>query len=133
MIKRVEIDIRIKGNGYTDNYVGCVVGFSDRLNTILVPMSFMDWANCYYSTEVSSDATRLILEVQNPSAPEVVSYMEEHGYVAEDKPSESSKALFLLQVCVAIIVGIGVVFSLLSIIILSLSIYLLLQKNINNI
>lgn len=131
MIKRVEIDIRIKGNECTDNYIGSVVGFSDRLNTILVPMSFMEWANSYYSTEVASDATRLILEVQNPSAPEVVSYMEEHGYVAEDKPSESSKALFLLQVCVAIIVGIGVIFSLLSIIILTLSIYLLLQKNVN--
>lgn len=131
MIRRVEIDIRIKGNDYTDNYVGSVVGFSDRLNTILVPMSFMEWANSYYSTEAANDATRLILEVQNPSAPEVVSYMEEHGYVAEDKPSESSKALFLLQVCVAIIVGIGTIFSLLSIIILTLSIYLLLQKNIN--
>ena len=131
MIRRVEIDIRIKGNDYTDNYVGSVVGFSDRLNTILVPMSFMEWANSYYSTEAANDATRLILEVQNPSAPEVVSYMEEHGYVAEDKPSESSKALFLLQVCVAIIVGIGAIFSLLSIIILTLSIYLLLQKNIN--
>lgn len=131
MIKRVEIDIRIKGNGYTDHYVGSVVGFSDRLNTILVPMSFMEWANGYYSTEVAHEATRLILEVQNPSAPEVVSYMEEHGYVAEDKPSESSKALFLLQVCVAIIVGIGAIFSILSIIILTLSIYLLLQKNVN--
>lgn len=131
MIKRVEIDIRIKGNGYTDHYVGSVVGFSDRLNTILVPMSFMEWANNHYSTEVANEATRLILEVQNPSAPEVVSYMEEHGYVAEDKPSESSKALFLLQVCVAIIVGIGAIFSILSIIILTLSIYLLLQKNVN--
>jgi hypothetical protein len=131
MIKRVEIDIRIKGNGYTDHYVGSVVGFSDRLNTILVPMSFMEWANSYYSTEVANEATRLILEVQNPSAPEVVSYMEEHGYVAEDKPSESSKALFLLQVCVAIIVGIGAIFCILSIIILTLSIYLLLQKNVN--
>ena len=131
MIKRVEIDIRIKGNGYTDHYVGSVVGFSDRLNTILVPMSFMEWANSYYSTDVANEATRLILEVQNPSAPEVVSYMEEHGYVAEDKPSESSKALFLLQVCVAIIVGIGAIFSILSIIILTLSIYLLLQKNVN--
>lgn len=131
MIKRVEIDIRIKGNGYTDHYVGSVVGFSDRLNTILVPMSFMEWANSYYSTDVANEATRLILEVQNPSAPEVVSYMEEHGYVAEDKPSESSKALFLLQVCVAIIVGIGAIFCILSIIILTLSIYLLLQKNVN--
>lgn len=131
MIKRVEIDIRIKGNGYTDSYIGSVVGFSDRLNTILVPMAFIEWANSHYSNEVASDATRLILEVKNPSDPTVVSYMEEHGLVAEDKPSESSKALFLLQVCIVIIVGIGVIFSLLSIIILTLSIYLLLQKNIN--
>ena len=131
MIKRMEISLRIAGNGYVDYYTGYVVGFSDRLNTILVPMSFMSWANGYYSSSYSGDATRLILEVQNPSAPEVMKYMEEHGFVAEDKPSESSKALFLLQVCVAVIVGIGAVFSLLSIIILTLSIYLLLQKNIN--
>ena len=131
MIKRMEISLRIAGNGYVDYYTGYVVGFSDRLNTILVPMSFMSWANGYYSNDYSGDATRLILEVQNPSAPEVVEYMSEHGFVAEDKPSESSKALFLLQVCVVVIVGIGAVFSLLSIIILTLSIYLLLQKNIN--
>ena len=131
MIKRVEIDIRIKGNGYADSYIGSVVGFSDRLNTILVPMAFIEWANSHYSTEIKNDATRLILEVKNPSDPAVVSYMEEHGFVAEDKPSESSKALFLLQVCIAIIIGIGAIFSLLSIIILTLSIYLLLQKNIS--
>lgn len=131
MIKRVEISLRISGDGSYDYYTGQVVGFSDRLNTILVPMSFMSWANGYYSNDDNGDATRLILEVKNPSAPEVVEFMEQHGYVAEDKPSESSKALFLLQVCVAVIVGIGVVFSLLSMIILTLSIYLLLQKNIN--
>ncbi|MBO7282588.1 MAG: ABC transporter permease, partial [Alistipes sp.] len=45
-------------------------------------------------------------------------------------PAESSKAMYILKVCVVIIVCIGVVFSLLSIIILTLSIYLLLQKNI---
>jgi hypothetical protein len=129
MIKRVEIDVRIRGNGYDDNYRGYVVGFSDRLNTILVPMSFMEWANDYYSNESDDDATRLILEVQNPGAPEVVDYMEEHGFVAEEKPSESSKALFILQVCVAIIICIGAIFSILAIIILTLSIYLLLQKN----
>ena len=130
MIKRVEISLRIMGNGHTDYYSGYVVGFSDRLNTILVPMSFMTWANDYYSEDYSGDATRLILEVQNPSAPEVVEYMAEHNFVAEDKPSESNKALFLLQVCVAVIVCIGAVFSVLSIIILTLSIYLLLQKNV---
>lgn len=131
MIKRVELTIRISGNGYMDYYKGYVVGFSDRLNTILVPMSFMTWANDYYSTEQSDDATRLILKVQNPSAPEISEYLDKHGYVAEDKPAESSKALFLLRVFVVVIIGIGLLFSMLSIIILTLSIYLLLQKNVD--
>lgn len=131
MIKRVELTIRISGNGYMDYYKGYVVGFSDRLNTILVPMSFMTWANDYYSTEQSDDATRLILKVQNPSAPEISEYLDKHGYVAEDKPAESSKALFLLRVFVVVIIGIGLLFSVLSIIILTLSIYLLLQKNVD--
>jgi hypothetical protein len=131
MIKRVELDVRITGGGRRDHYNAYIVGFSDRLNTILVPMTFMEWANSYYSNDDTSDATRLIIELQNPSDPKVVEYMSEHGYIAEDKPSESSKAMFLLKVCIAIIIGIGVIFSLLSIIILTLSIYLLLQKNIH--
>lgn len=130
MIKRVELGIRLSGNGHRDDYVGRVVGFSDRLNTILVPMDFITWANSYYAEAKADRPTRLILEVANPGAPEVTNYLAKHGYAAEDKPAESSKALFLLKVCVAVIVGIGAIFSLLSMIILTLSIYLLLQKNI---
>lgn len=131
IIKRVELGIELEGNGRRGVYTGRVVGFSDRLNTILVPMEFMEWANSIYATTVSDEATRLILEVENPGAPEVIEYLSEKGYVAEDKPSESSKALFLLKVSIAVIVFIGLLFSLLSIAILTLSIYLLLQKNID--
>lgn len=131
MIKRVELGIRLSGNGRTDHYTARIVGFSDRLNTILVPMDFMEWANRYYAPRSQSNgSTRLIIEVQNPGDPVIMEYLDEHGYIAEDKPSESSKALTLLKVCVLIIVAIGLIFSVLSIIILTLSIYLLLQKNI---
>lgn len=130
MIKRVELGIRLSGNGKRDHFTGRIVGFSDRLNTILVPMDFMVWANEVYGDGGNTEPTRLIVEVANPGAPEVTDYLAAHGYAAEDKPSESSKALFLLKVCVAIIVGIGLIFSALSMIILTLSIYLLLQKNI---
>ena len=131
MIKRVELNICISGNGHVDNYTARIVGFSDRLNTILVPMSFMQWANNYYANcSGMEEPKRLIIELHNPGAPEVTSYLEEHGYIAEDKPSESSKALWLLQLSIIVIVGIGLIFSILSIIILTLSIYLLLQKNI---
>ena len=66
----------------------------------------------------------------NPSDPELSSYLKGCNYEIENKPAESSKALFILKVCIAIIICIGLLFTVLSIIILTLSIYLLLQKNI---
>lgn len=130
VIKRVELGISLRGNGIIEDYTGRVVGFSDRINTILVPEQFMLWANARYGEGDVEDATRLIIEVDNPADPELISYISTSGYEIENKPAESSKAMQILKVCLVIIVCIGVAFSLLSIIILTLSIYLLLQKNI---
>lgn len=130
VIKRVELGISLRGNGIIEEYTGRVVGFSDRINTILVPEQFMAWANGRYGDGGNEEATRLIIEVDNPADPELTAYIEANGYEIENKPAESSKAMYILKVCIVIIVCIGVVFSLLSLIILTLSIYLLLQKNI---
>lgn len=131
VIKCVELDIALRGNGLIDKYKGYVAGFSDRINTILVPEQFMLWANERYGEGDTEEATRLIIEVADPTAPELNAYIKANGYEIENKPSESSKAMHILKVCVVIIVCIGVVFSLLSLIILTLSIYLLLQKNVS--
>ncbi len=130
MIKSVNLGINLRGEEHSDDFTGRIVGFSDRLNTILVPDAFMSWANSYYADAEESRPTRLILKVADPTNPALSDYLEEQNYVIENKPAESSKALFILKVCIAIIICIGVLFSLLSIIILTLSIYLLLQKNI---
>lgn len=131
VIKRVELGISLRGDDRIEDYMGRVVGFSDRINTILVPDQFMMWANERYGDGGDEDATRLIIEVNNPADPELNAYIEAHGYEIENKPAESSKAMQIVKVCVVIIVCIGMVFSLLSLIILTLSIYLLLQKNIS--
>lgn len=131
MIKRIELGIELSGNGREEMFIGNIVGFSDRLNTILVPMTFMEWANERYADGSDSSTSRLILEVANPTSPELTEFLNNKGYVAEAKPAESSKAMTLLKVAIAIIVVIGIIFSVLSLIILTLSIYLLLQKNVD--
>lgn len=130
MMKDIELELKLSGDGNSQTFTGKVVGFSDRLNTILVPYDFITWSNKRFAKSQEAEISRLIIEVVNPSDPALLSYFKEHGYVAEEKPAESSKALFLLRVGVGVIIFIGVVFSLLSLIILTLSIYLLLQKNI---
>ena len=131
MMKDLELELTLTGSNKSDKFIGKVVGFTDRLNTILVPQEFIEWSNQRYAKNEEVAVSRLILEVENPSDPELLRYFAEHGYEPESKPAESNKALFLLRVGVAVIIFIGLLFSALSLIILTLSIYLLLQKNID--
>ena len=151
LMQSLEIEVNISGeardidvNGYSvrrkDDYAGYIVGFSDRLNTILVPQDFIEWANGYYGDaamtqtadgEAANGPSRLILEVANPSDPAFIDFLEEKNYISEDQPSESGKAMVILERSVTVVVAIGALFCILSIIILTLSIYLLLQKNID--
>ena len=41
----LRMDILLRGNGRTERYKGQIVGFSNRLNTILIPQAFMEQAN----------------------------------------------------------------------------------------
>lgn len=125
----IDFHLFISGNGLRDEYTGKVVGFSNRLNTILVPQSFMDWSNARYSNQTSGEPTRLILKVDNPADSGISGFMEDNGYDVEDDKLNSEKNMFFLKMVVSLVMSVGVFISILSFYILMLSIYLLVQKN----
>ncbi len=105
-----------------------VAGYSNRLNTILVPESFLREANAEMGTGSRQAPSRLIVDVSSPGDVAIDRYMEEHGLeVAGDK--SASQASFLLRLVTAIVLAIGAVITLLSLFILVLSISLIMEKN----
>lgn len=130
MIGMVPIMFRLTGSDGTRDYIpGKIVGFSNRLNTIIVPESFMRWSNARYAPGVVDRPSRLIVEVSNPGDVKVQQYMDSCGYEIAGDKINSSKASYMLTVVMGIVIAVGLVISLLSFFILILSIYLLLQKN----
>lgn len=125
----IDFRIFIHGNGHQEEYKGKVIGFSNRLNTILVPQSFMDWSNQYYEPEQKSDPTRLIVEVVNPADENITKYLDKKGYEVESDKLDAEKTTYFLKMVVSLVMAIGLVISILSFYILMLSIYLLVQKN----
>ena len=125
----IDLKMFVQGNGHKDEYKGKVIGFSSRLNTILVPQAFMDWSNKNYSNDAPADPTRLILKVDNPAGSQISSYLEEHGYEAEDNNLSAEKTTSFLRMTVSLVLVVGLVIAALSFFILMLSIYLLVQKN----
>ena len=126
----VNLEVRISGGGRTDTYKGKIAGFSNRLNTILVPESFMAWANTHYGEgSTHKEPSRLIVEVNNPTDDRIAQFFRERGYETEDDKLDAGKTTWFLKVVVGIVLSVGLLISALSFYILMLSIYLLLQKN----
>ena len=125
----IPLEFTLSGNGVRDHMPGHIVGFSNRMNTVIVPEEFMQWANQRYGTGLEQHPQRLIVEVSTPGDVKIEQYMDDHHYeVAGDKMS-SSKANYFLTVISGIVIAVGIIISLLSFFVLMLSIYLLLQKN----
>lgn len=125
----IPLEFTLSGNGKRDVMSGRIVGFSNRLNTVIVPEEFMEWANERFGTGATQHPQRLIVEVNSPGDVKIEQYMDDHHYeVAGDKMS-SSKANYFLTVISGIVIAVGIIISLLSFFVLMLSIYLLLQKN----
>lgn len=125
----IDFHIFIQAHGEKEEFKGKVIGFSTRLNTILVPQAFMDWSNEKFAPGNQSDPTRLIVEVGNPADDAIARYLDQKGYEVETDKLDAEKTTYFLRMVVSMVMVIGLVISILSFYILMLSIYLLVQKN----
>ena len=57
------LEFTLSGNGQRLDMPGRIVGFSNRLNTVIVPQEFMEWANQRFGTGEIQHPQRLIVEV----------------------------------------------------------------------
>ena len=129
IFQRVSLGIEVAGNGRTEQFRGRIVGLSNRLNTILVPESFIRWSNGRFGQGGEKQASRVIVETDRPVDAAVSEYLARKGYEAEGDRRDDGKAAYFLQLAAGGLGGVGLVFSVMSFYILMLSIFLLLQKN----
>ncbi len=127
--KAVNLLFTLQGNGRRQTFEGILVGFSSRLNTIVVPDDFMQWSNEQFGNGTERNPSRLIVEVNSPGDERIGKYFSEHGYQVAGDKMQQSKAQGFLNIIVSIVIIVGVIISVLAFFILMLSIYLLLQKN----
>lgn len=131
MISSVPLMLNITSNvnpALTTRVQARIVGFSSRLNTILVPQEFMDWANATYGTGTARQPSRIIIDTNSPGDVAISDYVNAHDWeIGGDK--SNARASFLLNVATGVVLAVGVVITALSFFVLFLSISLLMQKN----
>lgn len=87
--------IIFKVNIYTPNglrtFNGRVVGFSDRITSLLVPQEFMDYANKNFATNQNVQPTRVVIRTKDPGNPMLVQYLRDNGLTTDADKTRFSK------------------------------------------
>ncbi len=127
-ISRVSFDLSLSGSGKFQTYKGRVVGFSDRINSILAPQSFLDYANKTYGDAPDNGAARVIVAVNAATDKRLTDYIEDKGYEVSNGKLFGDSLGGLVTLVLGILGGIGVLIALLSALVFILNFQLLVSR-----
>ncbi len=83
----IPVYITCHGDGNLEQtFQGQVVAFSDRINSVLVPKTFLDWANLTFKGKKSDHSSRLYIKTRDANSAELLNFLDQKNYkVNKDK------------------------------------------------
>jgi hypothetical protein len=132
-IRQVTVDITLRGNGREQVFTGRIIGFSERINSILVPPSFMKWSNANFGDQPDQGASRLLLKVNDPYDKQLASFLKEKGYEISIGRLTGGRLALMLNISLFILSVIGVLMLILSIVVFILNYQLIISKSSSDI
>jgi hypothetical protein len=130
LLSSIPMQVTISGNGRADTYTARIIGFSTRINTVAVPAELIKWAHGIYGkSEEQKLPSRLIVEVSAKGDPAIKEYLEANHYETAKDNANDGKMAYILSVITAVVIAIGAIITALAFFILTLSLYLLLERN----
>ena len=128
-ISQIEFNVQVSGHGKSDIYTSKIIGFSNKINSILVPDDFLKWANNKYGDGNKQKVSRLLLEFSDPNDTAILAFFNDHNYAINKDKLEYSKLLFFFKSLFIFILIVAIIIVLLAIAFVLLSINLIFQKN----
>lgn len=87
-------------------YMAQVEGFSDRISSVLVPQSFIDYGNKHFVANSPGKVSRLIVKVSDPSDKAFAQYLEQHHLSTNAEQLRFSKMRAIVE---AVSAGTGLI------------------------
>lgn len=124
--------LRIRIDGGADGAVmmkGKIVGLSEKINTILVPHTFMSWANEHYGDQRPHRPTRLVIVSRTTADPDLAAFIRNNQYETGGSELRSGKLNQLLQASLLVTGVIGLIIILLALYLFILSFSLFIVRS----
>ena len=110
LLSTVPFKLKIEGNQKKKTYYSKVIGFSDRINSILVPDSFLKYTNTIYGNTNTNPNGKIIIETTNAKSQRINDFLAQNNYqtnlelIKVNKVQEILKDGLVYQLCVSLII-----------------------------
>lgn len=101
VVKMIGFTVNIETPLGKVQYPGRIVGFSNRITSLLVPEKFMIWGN-QFAKGNDTKPSRLIIKTKDPGSPELVNYLEKNGYTTDADKTRFSRYRKIVNTVAAI-------------------------------
>lgn len=115
-IKMANFLIQIRGNAANAVFTGKIAGFSNRISSVLVPQSFMDFANNKFGNHKQNNQSyRVIVEAKSNNLNSLQHYIEDKGYEVNTELLKNGKFSSLLEAILTIMAVLGLLIIVVSV------------------
>ncbi len=76
----IPVQVTCEGNGQRKVFNGQIVAFSDRVNSVLVPKTFLDWGNKIFGEKKVIEAARVFIKTKDVNDPALIRYFDQKNY-----------------------------------------------------
>jgi len=124
VVKMIVFKINMYGPNGIVSFNGRVVGFSDRISSLLVPQEFMNFGNKHFGKNQDIKPSRVIIRTKDPGNPELVQYLKEKNLATDADKTRFSRYRQVVDLVVNISWITGAIMLLFAILIFTLFIQL---------
>jgi hypothetical protein len=97
-VKAIAVTIEVGSGPEMIKYTAHVVGFSDRISSVLAPASFIAYNNKIFAKNADEQPSRLILKTTDPSDTRFAQYLQSHNYTTNSQNMRWSKIRSIVEV-----------------------------------
>ena len=131
-ISSVNIILECSGPYGSQNFKGNIVAVSDRINSLLVPQTFMSWSNFYFMHDTTVHASRVYIKTKDANDPKLINYLDQQDYHLNKDKVKFSRIKSILQNIVSALGVFGILVIVLALMLFSFYLQLMIAKSKDN-
>jgi hypothetical protein len=129
LIGQFDFELELYNRLHLEHYTGSIAGFSNRIQSLLVPYDFLVEANKRFTNNESQKPDRLILKLKPNMEKDMYAYLESKGYETTHDAFQGGRVALFVHTGGTILLFIGGLIILLALIVYALTLQLTVQRN----